>query len=91
MKYRTRPREVEAFRWEGQPLLDFPPWAQDPRYVSESGQVLYAYTKSGPVRVEQGDWLILGEREIYPCKDDVFQKNYEPVPIPETTFTGSTG
>lgn len=77
--FRTKVRTVEAVQWNGQPILDLPPWAQDPRYVQPSGIALYAYTTSGPVRVEKGSWLILGEKEVYPCLDIDFQKRYEPV------------
>lgn len=75
--FRTKPRTIEAARWTGQPLLDLPPWAQDPRYVAPSGIALYAYTTKGPVRVNRGDWLILGDKEVYPCTDAEFQRRYE--------------
>ena len=77
--FRTKVREVEAFQFKGQPVEDWPLWAQDPRYLAVSGTGLYAYTKSGPVRVSRGDWLIAGDSEIYPCTDEEFQKRYEPI------------
>jgi hypothetical protein len=75
--FRTKIREVEAFQFNGQPLLEFPPWAQDPRYVAPSGIALYVYTTSGPVRVEKGSWIIRGEKELYPCLNQDFQERYE--------------
>ena len=76
MRYRNIVRAIEAFRWEGQPRFEWPEWAT-PELLSESGSALYAYTKNGPVRVNRGDWLILGDREIYPCTDEEFEKRYE--------------
>lgn len=77
MRYRPRVRIIDAVRWQGQPVSELPPWAQDPRYLSENGSSLYAYTHSGPVRVSRGDWLIRGENEIYPCTHTEFEKRYE--------------
>jgi hypothetical protein len=77
--YRTKIREIEAFKWNGQPISEFPLWAQDPRYISPSGTAFYVYSLHGPIRVERGTWLIQGDKEIYPCTDDEFQKQYEPL------------
>ena len=42
------------------------------------------HTLEGDMVGEVGDWLIKGiEGEVYPCKDSVFQKTYEPVPLPK--------
>lgn len=43
---------------------------EDPHFVVE--------TNHGPVRADYGDWIIRGENEIYPCKDEVFRATYEP-------------
>ena len=74
--YRTRVRTLEAFRWIGQPRDKWPEWAKL-ELLSESGSALYAYTLNGPVRVNRGDWCILGEKEIYPCTNEDFHKRYE--------------
>ena len=76
MAYRTRVRIIEAFRWMGQPRIEWPMWATM-ELLSESGSALYAYTKNGPIRVNKGDWCIQGEKEIYPCVDEEFHKRYE--------------
>jgi hypothetical protein len=37
-------------------------------------------TLEGTMTGNPGDWLITGVNgEQYPCKDDIFQKTYEPV------------
>jgi hypothetical protein len=76
--YRTKVRITEAFRWVGQPRVEWPEWAT-PALLSESGSALYAYTKNGPVRATKGDWLIRGDQEIYPCTDEEFRQRYEEV------------
>lgn len=73
--YRIKVRTIEAFRWVGQSREQWPAWAT-PELLSESGSALYAYTSSGPVRVKWGSWLILGDKEIYPCTDADFQERY---------------
>lgn len=75
--YRSIPRTIEAFQWHGQPEAEWPLWAQDPRYLAKSGSALYAYTLNGPVRVNRGDWCILGDKEVYPCTDVEFHRRYE--------------
>lgn len=77
MPYKTKVRVIEAFHWTGQPRSEWPEWAT-PELLSESSHLgLYAYTKNGPVRVNRGDWCILGDKEIYPCTDEEFHKQYE--------------
>ncbi len=40
-------------------------------------------TLEGDMLASKGDWLIKGiEGELYPCKDSVFRKKYEPVDTP---------
>jgi len=77
-KYRTRPREIEAFRWwrgVDIPSTFFP-------HVYLAGSVfLSCQTKQGTVQAVPGDWLILGDGEVYPCKPEEFEKRYEPVPF----------
>jgi hypothetical protein len=88
--FRTRIREVEAFQWTGQPEFEWPQWAQSPRYLSQSGTALYAYTLNGPIRVERSNWIIKGDKEIYPCTDEEFRKRYEPV-AESPPFLGEEG
>jgi len=90
VSYRTKVRIVEAFRWIGQPRESWPAWAT-PELLSESGSALYAYSLNGPVRVNRGDWCILGAKEIYPCTNEEFLKRYEedkPAQTSETQFAG---
>jgi hypothetical protein len=77
--YRTKVRFAEAFRWTGQPHTEWPEWATL-EFLAQSGSALYAYTKNGPVRVNRGDWVIQGDKEVYPCTDEEFKKRYEEIP-----------
>lgn len=43
-------------------------------------------TLEGDMRVSPGDWIITGIKgEKYPCKPDIFEATYEPVPDSATT------
>jgi len=46
-------------------------------------------TLEGRMLAEPGDWIITGLKgERYPCKPDIFEMTYEPVP--ETAISTST-
>lgn len=43
---------------------------------------LFLETKEGIMKVEKDDWVIkepfpTGDRDFYPCKDEIFKKTYE--------------
>lgn len=49
-------------------------------YNSEDGS-LKIHTLEGHMRASPGDWIIRGiHGELYPCKPDIFEATYEPVP-----------
>lgn len=82
-RYTSRPVTIEAFRWGGQPLSDAPDWFKeaegrgDVEVLPSSG--VDVVTNEGVMRCNIGDWIIKGtEGELYPCKDSVFQRKYEP-------------
>ena len=46
--------------------------------VNTDDRVYYVGTLEGAHKVSMDDWLIRGiADEIYPCRDDIFQKTYE--------------
>ncbi len=82
MKYRKKPVEVEAVKWEGTAeswgkIMEMGcPW--------ESGEMglikFYIPTLEGKMAVSNGDWVIKGIKgEFYPCKPDIFELTYEKV------------
>lgn len=80
MKYRSKPIEIEAFQFR---IDNCPDWFMDKissLKVITYESFCYIATLEGRMRADKGDWIIKGtEGEIYPCKDVVFKKKYEPV------------
>lgn len=81
MKYRKKPVVVDVIRFtldsarSARDFCDgvlfdqspFPPW-------------INIRTLEGTMRAELGDWIIKGVKgEFYPCKNDIFERTYEPV------------
>lgn len=82
-RYRKRPIEVEAEQF-------FPnrkPWPNGVYKIGgelpgeESSDLFFRIdTLEGPLRVSEGDWIIIGVKdERYPCKPDVFAATYDRV------------
>lgn len=93
-KFRKKPVVVEACKaadaivavkskWTNLPL-----WLRD---ACERGDVLFAtpngiseihiHTLEGWLTAKHEDWIIRGVKgELYPCKPDIFEATYEPVP-----------
>lgn len=93
MKYRKKPIEIEAFRYDGD-LMDsngkyyVPDWAVNAFenhvmfYDSLAGGFppceLFINTLEGVHHVSVGDYIIKGIKgELYPCKPDIFERTYE--------------
>jgi hypothetical protein len=77
-KFRKKPVVIEAVRFTGN-------FDEIEQFVGgdaefRNGELLVA-TLEGPLRAANGDWIIKGIKgEFYPCKPDVFEATYEPVP-----------
>lgn len=83
-KYVKKPIIIEAFRMG----IDYiPDWFMDEVtnnniILREEGGRTYSEIKTleGTMRADYGDYVILGvNKEIYPCKADIFDKTYNPV------------
>lgn len=81
MRVRKRPVEVEAVQWDGSETS-----YQKIEALSEGGRdihltplgILWIDTLEGAMVADITDWIIRGiNGEVYPCKDDIFQKTYE--------------
>jgi hypothetical protein len=49
-------------------------------YKYKGSEPLFIETLEGRMCALPGDWVITGVNgELYPCKDDIFRKTYEPV------------
>jgi hypothetical protein len=86
-KFRKKPVVIEAEQYDGsQEMAE--------RYEREhhfkcrpdghTNSILYELfipTLEGTMQVGVGDWIICGVKgEFYPCKPDIFEATYEPVP-----------
>lgn len=88
MRYRKRPVEVQAVRWLGSnlaevlALVDFDALPADDVHVKcPPLGTLAIPTLEGTMTAQLGDWVIRGVKgELYPCKPDIFEVTYEPVP-----------
>lgn len=88
MRYRKKPIVVEAVP-VAETLENVRDWSNLPAWVIdayEEGTLLFlpnaieVRTLEGTMRADKGDWLIRGvQREIYPCKPDIFEATYEPI------------
>jgi hypothetical protein len=80
--YRKKPVIVEAERFDGTNaprIAEMFGW----KYTGEEepADALIVETLNGDVTAEIGDWVIKGVvGEPYPCRNDVFEATYEPVP-----------
>ena len=90
MKYRKKPVVIEAFRFTGEDSKfrsEWPLWLLKAEikgefYVNRSSG-WHIKTLEGPLAVSINDWIIKGVKgELYPCKPDIFDMTYEPVPEP---------
>lgn len=80
-KFRKKPVEIEAWRWDGvSTSSDRPTWLRGTDVTADhSEQVLRIKTLEGTMTASVGDWIIRGVKgEIYPCKPDIFAATYEP-------------
>lgn len=83
-RYRHRPVEVDAIRWDGtigcaEALMQ---WSSGTVAAQPSGS-LSIQTLNGTVHAAVGEWVVRGlTGECYPCADGLFQALYEPAPRP---------
>lgn len=95
MKYRKKPVEVEAFQFDGDLMGSdgkyyVPGWAVRAfktgvmHYKYGIDAQLYIKTLEGEHHASVGDYIIRGVKgELYPCKPDIFEMTYEPIPDEE--------
>ncbi|PZR71773.1 MAG: hypothetical protein DLM66_00095 [Candidatus Dormiibacter spiritus] len=87
-RYRKKPIEIEAMRFDGSNEDDILSWAsghEDPEAMwiqttlDGSHEIVIA-TSTGLATVHPGWWVCKGvESEFYPCKPSIFEATYEAV------------
>jgi len=102
VKYRTKPIEIEAVRFNDNPLDikrfvgvvvratgSFPGFRVDDYAAGEIVAEVYDYLHDTWVGVSHGDFIIKGMKgEFYPCDSQVFEAKYEPAVIARGRRTG---
>lgn len=89
MKYRKKPVEIEAVKFDGsniKEVRDLIGIGTEERYMScglnEYGELceVTIHTLEGDMKANIGDYIIKGVKgEFYPCKPDIFEMTYEKV------------
>ena len=91
LKYRKKPVEIEAMRWDGTAEgatriiewsgCDVNYWCDEGGCSgTEGGHYLEILTLEGRMLASTGDWIIRGvQGEFYPCRGDIFKMTYEAV------------
>ena len=89
MKYRKKPVEIEAHRWDGDwealnawlDSLGFQDGDDPAMWLDDNDHtLLWIATLEGNMRTPLGWVVIIGvQREVYSCKPDIFEQTYEPV------------
>lgn len=97
MRYRKKPVEIEAIKWNGANIEECKQFTHDKaEYIYHDAAYkagvappsieIIIHTLEGDMRVSVGDYIIKGvDGELYPCKPDIFQKTYEEVVEPIVT------
>jgi hypothetical protein len=93
MRYRKKPVVIDAFRYLGDNCEAVMVWAHggpfdwnddtqaDGAPIVGDEDCLSILTLEGEMIADPGDWIIKGIKgEFYPCKPDIFEATYEPVP-----------
>ena len=82
MKFRKKPVEIEAVKFDGWNWAECYQFMSDePLFfpqVLEEREKIKIETLEGTMTASKGDWIIKGVNgEFYPCKPDIFEKTYE--------------
>lgn len=82
MKFRKKPVEVEAIKYDGGNINDVAAFVGDEfaGQYAETSDYYEIETLEGDMTARPGDYIIQGvQGEFYPCKPDIFEATYEAV------------
>jgi hypothetical protein len=82
-RYRKKPLEIEAVHFNGtiERAVEIISWVGNNAQFDYNNKLLHIHTLEGLLRVDAGDYVIKGIKgEFYPCKPDIFEATYDPVP-----------
>ena len=79
MKFRKKPVEIEAVRYDGTNQNEITSFVGENCRINHDG-FIFIHTLEGSMLVSEGDYVIKGvQGEFYPCKPDIFEQTYEKV------------
>jgi hypothetical protein len=88
-QYRKKPIVIDAVQNDGtwKTIIEWMkeqliiPFGSTPPITRNEDGSLNIRTLEGTMRADVGDWVIKGIKgELYPCKPEIFEASYEPVP-----------
>ncbi len=82
MKAVKLPVIIDTMQYTGTNGIEIIKWvyetAGDVAYLFLDGEGFFIETLEGLMKASPSDWIIIGvDKEVYPCKDSVFQQTYE--------------
>ena len=81
MRYRKKPVVIEAVQFNGRNSADIHEFCGDKVREPVGKDYLEIETLEGIHIASPSDYIIKGIKgEFYPCKPDIFEKTYEPLP-----------
>lgn len=85
-KYRKKPVVIDAIQWTGDNIDEIIAfmYPQEPAYMgpqfSNADELIGIETLEGLMVASLNDWILRGvQKELYPCKPNIFQETYEKV------------
>lgn len=80
MKYKSKPKEIEAIQWTGENLSELIAFVPEEFRDNRIHQPLGIKTLEGIMTISIGDFVIKGIKgEFYPCKPEIFEMSYEEI------------
>ena len=78
-RFRKRPIEIEAIRWQRDNLEAVLAFIGLERVKGAVGGILYIETLEGTMQATPGCWVVKGIKgEVYPVQPEIFDRTYEP-------------
>jgi hypothetical protein len=83
MKFRSKPKVIEAIQWNPS-SLEFWPWVAEHDGIDKISSRRVGFSKCVEIETlegimigKPGDWIIKGiQGEFFPCKPDIFEATY---------------
>lgn len=80
MKYKSKPKIIEAIQWTGNNLEEMCAFVPKEFRHNKIHEPMGIITLEGVMTVSEFDYIIKGIKgEFYPCKPDIFEMSYEKI------------